>query len=493
MKLKIKFLNWTAGIPMAIIHKDTASKIGVQTHGRIFLRTITKYPKELFTIINTAEGLVTKKQIAISLEIKEKMNLKKGQSLDVNLADSPVSVEIIKKKLNGQKLSKKEIEEIISDMVSNELSEAEIALFVSSMYASGMTLKETIYLIGAILKSGNTLKINEKLVADKHSIGGIPANRTTPIVVSICAAAGLIMPKSSSKAITSAAGTADTIEVLAPVEFSPNELKKILKKTNAFLVWGGGTKLVPADSEIIRVEKLLAIDPRAQMLASIMSKKLAVGSNYILIDIPYGKTAKVTHKQGLILKNKFEEIGKYFKKKLKVVLTKGDQPIGNGIGPVLEMIDVLKILNPKEDGPKDLQEKSIFLSGQILEMTGKAKRGKGYEMAEEILKNGEAFNKFKEIIHAQGGTIKKLNPGKFKHNIISRSTGKISEINNKLINLLARNAGCPADKSAGVYLYRHQGDRVKKSEKILTIYAESKPRLNAAIKFYNKNKPIRIK
>jgi len=494
MKLKIKFLQWSAGIPVAMLHKDTAAKLGVHTKGRISLRTLSKYPRELATIVNTIEGLVRKNEIAVSSEIKKRMKLKKGQNIDVNLAETPVSLELIKKKLNKQKLSKKEIQEIVSDIVSNELSEAEIALFVSSMYSYGMTLKETIYLIKAILKFGSIFKLKEKFVADKHSIGGIPANRTTPLVVSICAAAGLTMPKSSSKAITSAAGTADTMEVLASVEFSIDELKKILKKTGAFLVWGGAMGMVPADSEIIRVEKMLKIDPESQMLASIMSKKIAVGSNYILIDIPYGKTAKVTLPKAKKLKEKFEALGKYFKKKLRVVLTRGDQPIGNGIGPVLEMIDILKILDPGQEGPKDLEKKSVFLAGELLEMTKKAKRGKGVQKAQEILESGKAFNKFKEIIKAQGGSIKKeLKLGKFKHDIIAKKTGRILEINNKLTNLLARTAGCPADKASGLYLYVHKGEKIKKGEKLFTIYSESESRLNAAIRFYHKNKPIKVK
>ena len=493
MKLKIKFLKWSAGIPVAMLHKDTASKLGVQTKGRISLKKLTKYTREFNTVVNTVEGLVRKNEIAVSSEIRKIMKLKRGQNIDVNLSEPSISLSLIKKKLNNKKLSQKEIEEIVSDIVSNELSEAEIALFVSSMYSNGMSSEETISLIKAILKFGNSLNLKQKFIVDKHSIGGIPANRTTPLVVAICAAAGLTVPKSSSKAITSAAGTADTMEVLAPVEFSLKELKKILKKTNAFLVWGGALGMVPADSEIIRIEKTLKIDPEAQMLASIMSKKLAAGSNYILIDIPYGKTAKVTRKQGLKLKKKFEAIGKSFHKKLKVVLTKGDQPIGNGIGPVLEMIDILKILDPKEEGPKDLEKKSLFLAGEIFEMTKKTKLGKGYEKAEKILLSGKALDKFKEIIRAQGGLMKIPTPGKFKRDILSKKTGKISEFHNKLTNLLARAAGCPADKASGIYLYVHKGDKIKKGEKLFTIYSESESRLNAAIRFHQKNKIIKIK
>jgi len=472
MQLKIKFLKWSAGIPVAMLHKETAKKLGIHTKARIYLRTLIKHPKEFHTIVNIiGDHIVKKNEIAVSSEIKERMNLSNNQKIEIGLAETPISLDLIKKKLNNQELSENEIKEIVIDIVGNELSESEIALFISSMYIHGMNLRETIYLTKAILKSGNIFKLNKKFIADKHCIGGVPNN----------------------KAITSAAGTADTMEVLAQVGFSVDKLKKILKKTNAFLVWGGAMGMVPADEEIIRIEKELKIDPEAQLLASIMSKKLAVGSHYILIDIPYGENAKVSLSKAVKLKKKFEKIGKYFKKKLEVVLTKGDQPIGNGIGPVLEMIDVLKILDPKQQGPKDLETKSVFLAGKILEMTGKAKKSQGIKKAEEILSSGMAYKKFKQIIQAQDGAIKKLIPGKFKHNILSDKNGKILEINNKLINLLARIAGCPTDKSAGIYLYAHKYDKIKKNEKLLTIYSESESRLNEAVKFYAKNSIIIIK
>ena len=271
------------------------------------------------------------------------------------------------------------------------------------------------------------------------------------------------------------------------------DIKKIIQKANACMVWGGSLGMVPADSKIIQIEKILNIDPEAQLLASIMSKKLAIGSNYILIDIPYGKSAKVSRKKAENLRKKFIKIGKHFKKKTEVVLTDGSQPIGKGIGPVLELIDIIKILDPKQKGPEDLEKKALFLSGQILEMTKKAKKGKGEEKAREILLSGKAFKKFKQIIKAQKGKIKKLNPGRFRKNLTSLKSGIIHEIDNKKINSLARVAGCPGDKLAGVYLYVRKKQRVKKKDKLLTIYAESKSRLNEAVRFYKEIKPISIK
>lgn len=495
MELKVKILKWSAGIPVAMLNEATANLIGVKTKGRIFIRAISKNSERISTIVDIAKTLVKKEEVAISSELKERLNLHSGQKVDIDLSSPPKSMVLIKKKMNGLALSQDEVNEIIKDVVDNALSEAEIALFISAMYEKGMNMKETIFLINAILHSGKILKLKlkNKLVADKHSIGGIPGNRTTPIVVAICAAAGLIMPKSSSRAITAPAGTADVIETIAKVEFSMEELEKIVKKTGACLIWGGSLEIVPADEKIISIEKMLNIDPEAQLLASIMSKKLASGAKYILIDIPYGKTAKVTREKALRLKKKFEYIGKHFHKKLKVVLTKGDEPIGNGIGPVLEIIDILKILKHSEDAPKDLEKKSLFLSGELLEMTGKAKKGGGIKLATQILDSGKALAKFREIIEAQKGTLNHLKIAKFRKDIFVKRNFIISEIDNKKINSLGRITGCPMDKSAGLYLYKHAGEKLKKGEKILTIYAESKSRLRDAIKFYDEQKPIIFK
>lgn len=493
MELKVKLLKWSAGLPVAMLNKKTAKKMGVHVQDRISIKTLSKSPKEISTIIDTVTRLIKENEIAVSSELKKRLRLRIGQKVDVGLAQTPKSLIFIKEKLNKKILSEEEINEIIKDIVNNSLSEAEIALFISAMYKQGMNLRETIYLIKAILESGNKFTLGNKTIGDKHSIGGIAGNRTTPIVVSICASAGIIMPKSSSRAITTPAGTADVIETIAPVEFSMKELKKIVKKTNACLIWGGSLGIVPADSKIIKVEKILGIDPEAQLLASIMSKKLAMGAKYILIDIPYGKTAKVDKIKALKLKRKFEQLGKYFKRQLKCVLTDAKEPMGSGVGPALELVDVIKILDPNQQGPKDLEQKSLFLAGELLEMTKKTKKGNGIKMAQEILSSGKAFEKFKQIIKAQGGSLKEIKPAKFKKDILSKKSGKIFEIDNKKINSLARVAGCPTDKFAGLYIYHNLKEKIKKREKIITIYSESKPRLRQAIKFYNNKKPIKIK
>ncbi len=493
MELKVRLLHLSAGIPVAMVGLKTAEIMGIHENDRVSIKKISsKNDGDFSTIVDIVDKIVKEGEIGISSEIREAFNLKDGQKVDVNIANPPKSLEFIRKKVDKKKLSKEEIKEIIRDIVNNSLSDPEIALFVSGMYNNKMSFQETIDLIESFVESGEKLSFKGKFIVDKHCIGGIPGNRTTPLVVAICAASGLTFPKSSSRAITSAAGTADVINAIAKVEFSREELESIIENVGAFMIWGGSIELVPADSKIIRIEKMLKIDPRAQLLASILSKKLAVGSKYILIDIPYGKNAKVDKREGLELKKSFEKYGKHFNLNLKAVITKGDEPIGNGIGSLLELEDIIKVLDPSKDGPEDLKKKSLFLSGQILEMTGKAKKGKGEILAQEILDSGKAFEKFKQIIAAQKGSIKNISLGKFRKDILSKSNSKISEINNIKINLMARVAGCPMDKSSGLYLYHHVGDKVKKGDKLITVYAESEPRLNEALKYYSKEKPIKF-
>jgi AMP phosphorylase len=491
MKLKVKILKLMAGRPVAILHKKTADKISVNIDDRI---TLNKDSKKIISIVDIATGLLKKDEIAVSNEIVKALKLREDELIDINIAPHPESINLIYKKLKCHPLNEKELKKIISDIVKNALTEPEIAYFVSAMYKCGMSIEEVKYLIKATIDTGKKLKLRGK-IADKHGIGGIAGNRTTPIIVAICASAGLTIPKTSSRAITSAAGTADVIEAVAKVEFSIPQLYKIIKKTKACIVWGGSLGLAPADDKIIQIERLLNLDPEPQLLASILSKKLSVGSEYVLIDIPYGKSAKVLKNKALHLKKRFEKLARYFNLNIKCVLTDGSQPIGNGIGPVLEIRDLLAILRQEPNRPLDLEKKSLMLAALLLEMTGKAKKRKSKEMAKKILQSGKAFKKFQEIIKAQGGSLSngKLKLGSFSKEIKASRTGRIMEIDNKKINFLARLLGCPADKRAGIYLYKHKNSKVKKGTTLMTFYAESEEKLKEALVFHKKIKPIKIK
>ncbi|MBU2523522.1 MAG: thymidine phosphorylase family protein [Nanoarchaeota archaeon] len=491
MLLKVKSLKFLAGRPVAIMNSKTAKRLSIFVGERIRI----KDHKEITAIVDLAQGVLKENEIALSKEIFDEMGISEGYAVEVNAAPRPKSAEHILEKLDGKELDYESLYEISEDIVHNALTESEIAYFISGMYFYGMTEKETVSFTKAMVATGKS--INIKNAVDKHSIGGIAGNRTTPIVISICASTGLIMPKTSSRAITSAAGTADVMECFTKVDFNSSEIKKIVNKVGACLVWGGALNLAPADDKIIQVERILGLDPEVQLLASILSKKISIGAKKVLIDIPYGKSAKVDKKKAIELSQKFRKIGNLLGIKVKTMLSDGSQPIGNGIGPALEARDVYKILSRAEDKPLDLEKKSLIVAGNMLEMTGKARKGEGQKKALEILDSGKALKKFIEILEAQNGSIKNLAQNIFHENksftINAERSGIVREICNKRIASVAFSAGCPADKYAGIFLHIHNGFKVKKGDSLLTIYAETNEKLGFAKKTYFSLNPILIK
>ena len=341
--------------------------------------------------------------------------------------------------------------------------------------------------------SGKRMHWDATLVADKHCIGGIPGNRTTMIIVPIIAAHGLLMPKTSSRAITSPAGTADTMSVLCEVNLSPENMHRVVNKTQACLAWGGRAKLAPADDILISVERPLGIDSEGQMLASILSKKLAAGATHLLIDIPVGATAKVRHmNQALRLRKLFEYIGDRLGIHLEVVITDGSQPIGNGIGPALEARDVMMVLENQVNAPADLRQKALRLSGRILEFDPDVLGGQGYTIARDILEDGRALKKMNEIINEQGHIEINFEPAPLHIDIKANKKGVVTAIDNFQLAKIARRAGAPMDKHAGVDLNKKLGETVSKGEVLYRIYAEFPADFKFAQALANNNNGYKI-
>jgi len=505
MLLKVKKLYLIAGRPIAILHQDTAKWLNMHVGERIRICKYGKAKKDIFAPIDITGGntILNTDEIALSQEIVKELGIKKREVVDVNPGMKPLSVEYIKKKLNGQPLNFTELFSIISDIVNNRLTEIEIAYFVSAVYMYDLSFKETVNLTKAMIKTGNKLNIDRELVLDKHSPGGVEGNRTTPIVVSIIGAVidkfrlNAIMPNNSSRAITSAAGTADVMETVCDVEFPIGELKKIVEKTNSCLVWGGSLGMAPADDKLIQVERLLSLDPKGQLIASILSKKLAAGVNRLLLDISYGPGSKFpTIHDAKALKKRFERLANLFGVQTVIVLTRGDQPIGKGVGSVLEMKDVLEVLKQEKCRPRDLEDRSIYLASELLALVLKIKLSRAEKIVKGVLLSGEAFDKFKEIIEAQGGStskFKELSVGRHIARVLSDKKGVVKEISNKKLSRTARFAGSPIDKGAGLILHKHLHDRVNKKEVLFTIYAETKEKLISAKKIAGIIKPVTIK
>ncbi len=493
MKLKAKVLPIATGdILVVVLCENDASLLDLHPADRIELRY--KRKKIIATVdiaprVNHVHGkykqhILHSGQIGIFAEVQTALGTRDGFFIELHSAKKPESLTFIRKRLDGHVLNSSEIHSIVKDIAEGNLSSVEITYFVVSSYIHELNIEEVQALTYAMVASGQQLKLLSSVIVDKHCIGGVAANRTSTIVVPILAALGLVVPKTSSRSITSAAGTADTMEVLCPVNLTLSKMKRVIKKTGACLVWGGSMSLAPADDKIIQVEHPLSIDPTGQLLASILAKKKSVSATHVFIDIPIGRGAKITTKKhGTVLKKRFEELGKLLGMKLKVRLTDGTEPIGNGIGPALEARDILWTLQNSSKGSDLLRKKSLRIASDLLELTGKAKKGKGRALASHILDSGKAYKKFIEIIKAQGG--KEIAPENIRlahrqYDVVAGKSGTITHIDNVVMNKIARIAGAPHDQEAGVYLYYHKGSHIKKGEKLFTIYSDSVERLRYA-------------
>jgi AMP phosphorylase len=284
------------------------------------------------------------------------------------------------------------------------------------------------------------------------------------------------------------------MEVLAPVAHSIGKIKKIVEKTNGCIVWGGAVDLAAADDKLIRVRHSLSLDPEGMLLSSILAKKAAVNSTHVLVDIPVGKDTKIkTHKEARHLKNEFVKIGKALGMHIKVIITDGREPIGNGIGPALEARDVLWVLKRDPKRPLDLEKKGVMMAGLILQMAG-IKNGR--IKAQKILDSGKAYEKMKQIIKAQGGNPDidpdKIKLGKYSYTYLAPISGKIYDLDNITLGKIARIAGAPKDKAAGIYVYKHERQYVQKGEQLLTIYADNAVKLKYALHLLRKIDGVRI-
>ncbi len=429
----------------------------------------------LLAVLNVVDdnAIVQPGELGLSHQAFKHLNVAEGTLVTVNHAEPPKSMDAVRRKINGERLDQADFDDICNDIVETRYSKMEMAAFLVATGQNNLDRDELLYLTQAMLQTGERMDWHESLVADKHCIGGIPGNRTSMLVVPIVAAHGMLIPKTSSRAITSPAGTADTMEVLSNVNLKPVQLLDIVQRERGCLVWGGTANLAPIDDMLISVERPLGIDSQGQMVASILSKKLAAGSTHLIIDIPVGPTAKVRHmRQALALRKLFEFVGDRLNIHLEVMITDGRQPIGMGIGPVLEARDVMQVLNNDQQAPTDLRQKSLQLAGRIIEFDPDVRGGQGYAIARDILESGRACAKMNNIIKAQGEKKIDLQPGKLCFQVCADRDGIVTDIDNFQTAKIARIAGAPMDKKAGVDLFKKLGDKVSKGEPLYQIHAE---------------------
>ena len=440
--------------------------------------------REVYAILYQMEGdLIGHDEAALSEAAWNRLGVKHGDAISVRHPPESSSLSSVRRRIYGNRLDEAALRSIIDDIAAGRYTDVHMAAFLTSSSALPLDDTETVALVRAMVDVGDKLSWPSSLIVDKHCVGGLPGNRTTPIIVAIAAASGLLMPKTSSRAITSPAGTADVMETMAPVNLDLATLRRVVEEEGGCIAWGGSVQLSPADDIFIQIERELDIDAEGQLIASVLSKKIAAGSTHVVIDIPVGPTAKVRSKEaGQRLAERLTSVAEHFGLKIRCIQTDGSQPVGRGVGPALEAMDVLAVLQNAPHAPQDLRYRACLIAGTALELAGAIQVGEGMKAAEKVLDDGRAWAKFQRICEAQGG-MRTPPKAALQHVIAAARTGSVMSIDNRKIAKLAKLAGAPDVKAAGLEMHVNLGTKVKAGVPILTIHADTPGELAYALDY----------
>jgi thymidine phosphorylase len=434
--------------------------------------------------LNVVDGeLLDEQDIGLSEAAWEALGATPGAAISVRHPAPLASFAAVRGKIHGRPLDDAAAQAIIADVAGGRYPDIHLSSFITACSGNRLDLAETIALTRAMAAAGERMHWPSQVVVDKHCVGGLPGNRTTLLVVPIVAALGMTMPKTSSRAITSPAGTADTMETLAPVAISIDAMRRVVQQEGGCIVWGGSVTLSPADDVLIRVERPLELDSDGLLVASVLSKKLAAGASHVLIDIPVGRTAKVRSGQAAIqLATRLEGAGQALGLAVKCVISDGSQPVGVGIGPALEAMDVLAVLQGAPDAPQDLRQRALALAAGVLELGGRAAPGEGMALAAQALDSGAAWAKFQAICAAQGG-LRQPPVAACTHILEARHAGRVIAIDNRRLATLAKLGGAPRAAAAGVRFFAPLGSKLEVGQPILTIHADTPGELAYALEY----------
>ena len=373
---------------------EARSRVRVSAQGKSLLATLNVVKSEL---LGSEEASLSEAAWAL-------LGARDGDVIEVTHAEPIESERFVRAKAYGERLPDAALGAIVGDIAKGLYSDLHLAAFVTACAGNRLDLDETIGLTRAMIAVGDRISWPYPIVADKHCVGGLPGNRTTMLVVPIVAALGLPIPKTSSRAITSPAGTADTMETLAPVNLDLATMRRVVEREGGCVTWGGTARLSPADDVLIHVERPLDFDSEGQLVASVLSKKVAAGATHAVFDVPVGPTAKVRSREAARrLGERLAKVGSTLGLNVRIVETDGIQPVGRGIGPALEARDVLAVIQRRPNEPTDLRDRALHLAGQLLELGGRARLGDGLRLATETLQTGRAWGKLQAICEAQGG------------------------------------------------------------------------------------------
>jgi len=444
---------------------------GFSAHSRVMITT--ERASIIATLNVVRDGFVLATEAGLSEAAWQLLNATPGQAARLSHPKPVESLAAVRSKIFGHAFQGEQLLRILQDMEAGRYTDIELSAFLTACAAAGMSLDEVVALTRGMVQVGERVAWNQHVVADKHSVGGLPGNRTTPIVVSIVAAAGVCIPKTSSRAITSPAGTADAMETRTRVDLDLRAMRRVVEREGGCMVWGGAIHLSPVDDLLIRVERALDLDSDAQLVASVLSKKVAAGSTHVVIDIPVGPTAKIrtpdaAHTLGRLLERVGHDVGLV----VRPIITDGSQPIGRGIGPALEARDVVAVTRGDPDAPHDLRERAILIAGELLELAGVCAVGQGSSEARAALADGRAWRKLQAICEAQGG-MRTPPASTQRFEVTARASGSVTGFDCRKLARAAKLAGAPADPAAGIDLHVHVDQSVERGQPLFTLHAES--------------------
>jgi thymidine phosphorylase len=444
---------------------------GFSAHSRI--RVTTDRASIIATLNVVRDGFVLSTEAGLSDAAWRLIDATPGQVARLSHPRTVESLGAVRAKIFGHAFQDGQLVGILQDMAAARYTDIELSAFLTACAAAGMSLDEVVGLTRGMVEVGERVTWDRAVVADKHSVGGLPGNRTTPVVVSIVAAAGVCIPKTSSRAITSPAGTADAMETLTAVDLDLAAMRRVVEREGGCVIWGGTIRLSPVDDLLIRVERALDLDSDAQLVASVLSKKVAAGSSHVVIDIPLGPTAKIrTPDAARALARLLERVGHDVGLVVRPVVTDGSQPIGRGIGPALEARDVVAVTRGDRDAPHDLKERSILLAGELLELAGASTIGHGTADARAVLEDGRAWRKLQAICEAQGG-MRTPPTSSQQFEVTAPAGGSVTSLDSRRLARAAKLAGAPADPAAGIDLHVRLGQVVESGQSLFTLHAES--------------------
>jgi thymidine phosphorylase len=448
---------------------------GFEVRSRVAVRLGGKTINATLNVVQA--NILSTEEAGLSESAWRELGAEQGMVIEVSHPEPLASESYLRKKVYGGQLGRDEIFTIIRDVSGGAYDDIQLAAFVTACAGDRLDIRETVDLTAAMVEVGEKLSWGKDRVADKHCVGGLPGNRTSMIVVPIIAAAGLLIPKTSSRAITSPAGTADVMETLTRVDLDLADIRKVVDREGGCVAWGGAVRLSPADGILIGVERPLDFDSEGQLVASVLSKKIAAGSTHVVLDLPIGPTAKLRDDEAATrLAGRLKEVAEAFNLAVEIVLTDGTQPVGRGIGPSLEARDVLAVLQNESGSPQDLRSRALTLAGRLLELAGAAPSGSGVQMAQDILATGAAWKKFQGICEAQGG-MRKLAQAPHRHDIAALRDGRVKSIHNRKLAKVAKLAGAPRAALAGVDFLAPVGTKVLRGQPLFTIHAETQGEL----------------